>query len=141
MSEPIVPLVPVRMVDVLEFAAIQGVDHRTVRDWLSKGLLPRAKKNERGKWMIPADERKLDRAPDTALENVHEIGHTHEPIPVPKRPRAYFTVTEAAALLAPLTERYIRAHKDTFEILEGAGPNGTDLVPGRVVRPELGLSS
>jgi len=136
------------MVDVLAFAEIRSVDPRTVREWLRLGLLPDARKDARGKWHIPTDAVKLDRAPEPASTDVvvvdapafptrvEELLDREEADPRP-RPRAFYTVPEAAQLLG-ISPYQIRENRDAFELVPW-GPNGLLLMPAPVVRRYLGL--
>lgn len=141
----------VPMVDVLAFAQLRDVDPRTVREWLRLGMLPTAQKDSRGKWHIPTDAVKLDRAPekpstdlavvdaapvDEFPTRVEDLLQRDEEDPRP-RPRAFFTVPEAAKLLG-ISPYAIREHRDEFD-LRPWGPNGLLLVPASVVRHYLGL--
>lgn len=136
------------MVDVLEFAEIRGVDPRTVREWLRKGMIPEARKDSSGKWHIPPDARKLDKAPPTSSGEVALIESdgfpkraeilldVDEDDPRP-RPRAFYTVPEAAKLLG-ISPYQIRENRDTFGLVPW-GPNGLLLVPAPIIREYLGL--
>lgn len=137
------------MVDILTFAEIRGVDHRTVREWLRRDLLPGAMKDGRGKWHIPVDAVKLEKPlhepkPDDAVDVVSIAPRAEDlivdengaPAPSP-RPRAFFTVPEAAQLLG-ISPYRIRENRDAFGVVPW-GPNGLLLVPAPVIRNYLGL--
>jgi hypothetical protein len=138
------------MVDILTFAQLRGVDHRTVREWLRRDLLPGATKDGRGKWQIPVDaikqEKPIHEKPDGTISVVETpaparvedliIDADGAPAPAP-RPRAFFTVPEAAQLLG-ISPYRIRENRDAFGVVPW-GPNGLLLVPAPVVRHYLGL--
>lgn len=48
------------LLSVRDYADHVKVNHRTVRDWLARGLLPDAFQDTRRVWWIPADARKAD---------------------------------------------------------------------------------
>lgn len=131
------------MVDILTFAQLRGVDHRTVREWLRRDLLPGATKDGRGKWHIPVDAVKLekplhekpsDEIAHAAPARVEDLVDDSEER---RRPRAFFTVPEAAQLLG-ISPYQIRENRDAFGVVPW-GPNGLLLVPAPVIRNYLGL--
>jgi hypothetical protein len=134
------------MVDILTFAELRGVDHRTVREWLRRDLLPGAQKDGRGKWHIPVDAVKQEKPvhepkPDAAIVDVVAPVRAEDLITedgaTRPRPRAFFTVPEAAELLG-ISPYRIRENRDAFGVVPW-GPNGLLLVPAPVVRQYLGL--
>jgi len=129
---------------IVDYAAHVGVDHRTVREWLRKGLLPDAYKDGRGRWWIPADAVKLeptiaprvDSPPPTTGQlvpiNQHEARRSAAPGFIP----LYMPLDEAAPLLG-VTAYQISRHPDEFGVVPW-GENGSYVVP---VRRLLGLTS
>jgi hypothetical protein len=132
------------MVDVLQFAELRGVDPRTVREWLRLGLLPTAQKDGRGKWHIPVDAVKQEKPMQTRTDDVvvpiSAAAVRAEDLiesATSRRPRAFFTVPEAAQLLG-ISPYRIRENRDAFGVVPW-GPNGLLLVPAPIVREYLGI--
>jgi hypothetical protein len=131
---------------VLDYAAHVGVNHRTVREWLQKGLLPDAYKDGRGQWWIPADSRKLETfvAPrvepsptaGTTIVSMPHLRDTPQLHPAPGFIPLYMPLDEAAPLLG-VTPYQIARHPDIFDVVPW-GENGALVVP---VRRLLGLTS
>lgn len=127
---------------ILDYAERAGVDHRTVREWLRKGLLPDAYKDGRGRWWIPASARKMDVpvAPrvDSSPAPSREVDliMTTDAPPAPTFIPLYMPL-EAAAPLLGVTAYQIAQHPDEFDVRPW-GANGALVVP---VRRLLGLTS
>lgn len=117
------------MLDVLAYADAAGVNHRTVREWLKRDLLPGATQDARGKWWIPANAQRVD-------AGAVEIHTQATPATPATLPRAFYTVDEAAHLLG-LTPYRVAQERDALEIVAW-GPNGQLLVPAYVIRRYLG---
>jgi DNA-binding transcriptional MerR regulator len=133
---------------ILEYADHVGVQDRTVREWLRKGLLPDAYKDGRGRWWIPADAQRLeipiaprvDSAPIREIPPMssqpYEIERSLRSLPSPGFIPLYMPVDEAAPLLG-VTAYQILRHPDEFGVVPW-GDNGSYVVP---VRRLLGLVS
>lgn len=127
---------------ILDYAQRVGVDHRTVREWLRRGLLPGAYKDGSGRWWIPADAVRQDTpvAPrqEPITSGVVEIVAPPEgrSVSAPAFIPLYMSLDDAAPLLG-VTAYQIAQHPDEFGVVPW-GPNGSLVVP---VRRLLGMTS
>lgn len=125
---------------IMDYAEMIHKDHRTVREWLRKGMLPTAYQDGSRKWWIPADAEPV-RAPVAPRADVAQRSsepHTlavRETITVPTFIPLYMPLPDAAPLLG-VTAYQIAQHADEFGVVPW-GENGTLVVP---VRRLLGMA-
>jgi hypothetical protein len=135
------------MLGVKDYAARHNAGERTVRTWLADGRLHGARKLN-GVWMIPADERPADPLQAYAGDEIavqllgeHAVQHVpHVPagLVAELAEAPVFLPLELAAHLLGISEHAIRRHRDYFELVP-FGPNGSLVMPARVVRTVAGL--
>lgn len=120
---------------ILDYAARVGVDHRTVREWLRKGLLPDAYKDGRNVWWIPASARRMETPVAPRKDDGQVIAAEPREYTVPSFIPLYMPLDEAAALLG-VTPYQLAEHQHEFGV-KPWGDNGSLVVP---VRHLLGMS-
>lgn len=125
---------------ILDYAARIGKDHRTVREWLRKGMLPTAYQDGSRKWWIPADAEPVRAPVAPRAEHAPPSGDqpsalaVRESIAVPQFIPLYMPLADAAPLLG-VTAYQIAQHPEEFGVVPW-GDNGSLVVP---VRRLLGL--
>lgn len=126
---------------IMDYAAdVARVNHRTVRDWLAKGMLPTAYQDGTGKWWIPADAEPVRAPVAPRVDNTAPSGqlvpipHTSPGVDVPPFIPLYMPLADAAPLLG-VTAYQLAQHPEEFGV-QPWGDNGTLVVP---VRRLLGM--
>lgn len=135
------PIIHEPALKILDYADLVGVDHRTVREWLRKGLLPTAYQDGRGRWWIPSSARRLEtpvapRRENGAPSGQMTLAQPREHYTMPSFIPLYMPLAEAAPLLG-VTAYQIAQHPDEFGV-QPWGEHGSLVVP---VRRLLGLTS
>lgn len=129
------------MLSVTQYAAHVNAGERTVRTWLADNRLPQARKVD-GKWMIPADARPVDQAPEQPAGVVDLLPAAGLP-QVPQGVAAldalpvFVPVDQAAAILG-VPAGAIRRNRDYFAAVQ-FGPRGALVVPQATIRRLAGL--
>lgn len=123
---------------ILEYAERIHKDHRTVREWLRKGMLPTAYQDGSRKWWIPADAEPVRAPVAPRAEIAPRSGETTavalREIAVPQFIPLYMPLADAAPLLG-VTPYQIAQHPEEFGVVPW-GDRGALVVP---VRRLLGM--
>jgi hypothetical protein len=110
-----------------QYAAAVDVSERTVKRWLQDHELPGAAKDERGRWMIPAEAERRTRAGDLVpmsrptTRPTTDVSQTVDALP------SFLTLDEAAQILG-ISRHAIATHRDYFDVVP-FGANGSLVVP------------
>lgn len=123
-------MTPPTFVAVATYAGLVDVSERTVKRWLASGELPDAVKDERGRWLIPANaERQISTGELVTLDPRPMTRHMTPTVPNLDELPSFLTVDQAAQLLdvsrhAILTPR----GREYFDVVP-FGVNGSFVIP------------
>lgn len=131
-----------------QYREATGLAERTLKRYLADGKIPGASKDAEGRWRIPATAMPPVTGPapvrtELSAELVAHRAARRELEAQPTladvlaRASAYVDLEQAARLLG-VTEYAIRHNPDRFGV-ERFGPNGSMVVPLRIIREVAGL--
>lgn len=129
---------PVQWLTAAQYADQAGASERTVKRWLADGELPGATKDERGRWLIPADTTRTPGADVVPLAPRHMTRPmtTQQPGPELDALPSFLSIDQAAHILG-ITAYAIRKHREYFDA-QPFGPNGALVIPLATIRKVRG---
>jgi hypothetical protein len=126
------------LVSAPRFARLRSVSERTVKRWLRDGDIAGARKDEAGRWLIPAGatvrrpaDKQLARAASRPADVV-PIASSSTALPPLDALPTYLTMEQASVVLG-ISEHAIRRRAEKFD-LDTVGPNGALMMPLATVR-------
>lgn len=147
------PLIP-----LAQYCAARGVSDRTVKRWLADGEIAGARKDESGRWLVPADADRtipVRLGPDPLAEwggnaptpplAPEVTGSDSALVTIEARPRiselvehltGYVPLSIAAEALG-IRESAIRRHRDRYALEAVGGANGQELMMTRAKLKEI----
>jgi hypothetical protein len=104
---------------------------RTVKRYLEDGERPGAVKDERGRWMIPANARRTEGAGELVTMTRPRTSPTTEmtshPAGMIDAMPSFLTIDQAAQILG-ISRHAIATHREYFDVVP-FGPNGSLVIP------------
>lgn len=120
-------------VDIKTYQTRADVSFKTVNNWIKSGRLPDARKDEKGRWLIPAD---ATPTPSSALATIEPPAVPPTVTGVLATMPGYLELEDAARLLG-IPAYAIRSRRDRYR-LEPVGERGRLMMPQNVIREVLG---